>query len=268
MYIMRFLAPNIAAECRPGQFLHVRPGNSHDPLLRRPLSIYDVNQQSGYISFLYKVVGSGTELLSKIKVDDFLDLMGPLGRGFSLPEKNENTVLVGGGVGIAPLLYLARALIERRCTVKVLYGAGRAEELVAIDGLRQLEIPILTATLDGSHGFRGLVTDLLADQAQPGQIDRIYSCGPEAMMASVARYAARNRIWGEVSLEEHMACGVGACLGCARRLKANDEGYVKVCKDGPVFNMDEVELEHASQEGPQLVQFAHREGKGQDGKWY
>lgn len=242
MYVMEFLAPSIAKECKPGQFLHVRPGNTNDPLLRRPLSLYDVDQEKGSISLLYRVVGKGTDLLTGLKVNDYIDIMGPLGRGFSLPESPKNALLVGGGVGIAPLVYLGRVLKERECQVTVMCGAANAGQLVVDDKFQQLDITFLSATIDGSAGYKGLVTDLLVTQVKPGGFDIIYTCGPEPMMDLVALYAAIHHIWGEVSLEEHMACGVGACLGCARRLKASDETYAKVCKDGPVFNMKEVEF--------------------------
>jgi len=239
MFLMEFAAPAIAKECKPGQFLQVRSGGTNDPLLRRPLSLYDVDQNKGTISLLYRVVGKGTGLLTGIKVNDYVDVMGPLGRGFALPDRPENILLVGGGIGTAPLVYLGRALKERQCKIQVISGAACAVQLVAEDKFKQLDIAYLPATMDGSAGLQGLVTDLLAT-LEPDGIDRIYTCGPEPMMELVAQYAKGNNIWGEVSLEEHMACGVGACLGCARKLKNCHEGYVKVCKDGPVFNMNEV----------------------------
>ena len=241
MYILEFSAPSIARECKPGQFLHVRTGSTDAPLLRRPLSIYDVVAGSGRISLLYRVVGKGTDLLTGLMTNQYIDVMGPLGRGFTLPDRPENTILVGGGVGIAPLLYLGRVLKERQCRVLVMCGAGTAEQLVTCK-FDELDMQVLPATMDGSSGHKGLVTDLLTGLNNPGDIDKVYTCGPEPMMAAVAQWAQAHNIWGEVSLEEHMACGVGACLGCARRLKTVDEGYVKVCKDGPVFNFNEVEL--------------------------
>jgi dihydroorotate dehydrogenase electron transfer subunit len=239
MFLMEFEAPALAGECKPGQFLHVRPGSTNDPLLRRPISLYDVDQKNGRVSLLYRVVGKGTNLLTGIKVNDTVDVMGPLGRGFAVPDSPENILLVGGGIGTAPLVYLGRVLKERNCKVQVICGAASADQLVAQDKLQQMDIAYLPATVDGSAGLQGLVTDVLAT-LEPNGIDRIYTCGPEPMMELVAQYAKVNNIWGEVSLEEHMACGVGACLGCARKLKNCHEGYVKVYKDGPVFNMNEV----------------------------
>jgi len=243
LFVMEVSASVVAGKCQPGQFLHIKPGGTDDPLLRRPLSIYDVVAGSGRISLLYRVVGKGTGLLTGIKVNDYIDVMGPLGRGFTLPDQPENILLVGGGVGIAPLLFLGRVLRARQCQVTVLCGTGTAAQLVAGDRFQRLGIAWVPATMDGSEGFKGLVTDILDNSMEtPANFDRVYTCGPEPMMAVVAGWAQARNIWGEVSLEEHMACGVGACLGCARKLKNNDNGYVKVCKDGPVFNISEVEL--------------------------
>ncbi len=241
LFELEFIAPKLAVSCEPGQFLQVKTSAQHDPLLRRPISIYDVDQDSGSITLLYKVVGRGTQLLTELKSKDNLNVMGPLGKGFSLPKHPQKVLLVGGGVGIAPLMYLARRLKELECSVKVLYGVANSAELVASDRFRKLGVQLGTATMDGTAGHQGLVTTLLQPQLA-SDLDLIYTCGPEIMMAAVAEFAAAHNIWGECSLEEHMACGVGACLGCARKLKLEDAGYVKVCKDGPVFNMQVVEL--------------------------
>lgn len=241
LYEIEFIVPNIAPFCEPGQFVHVKVGDNMDPLLRRPLSLYDVDKKLSSITLLYKVVGRGTELLTKVRVKESIDVMGPLGKGFSLGDY-QHVLLVGGGVGIAPLVYLSRVLREKGCKVTVLYGAQKREEMVAFDRLRHLEVDLMAATVDGSAGHKGLVTDLLSKKLVPEKIDFIYTCGPEVMMADVMEYAHKNGIPGEVSLEEHMACGVGACLGCARKLKPDDEYYVKVCKDGPVFSMAEIIL--------------------------
>jgi dihydroorotate dehydrogenase electron transfer subunit len=181
-------------------------------------------------------------LLAAVKAQEYLDIMGPLGKGFTLPAKAGTAVLVGGGVGIAPLLYLARRLQEMKCDVTVLYGAGSSKELAPAQRFENLPVQLLTATMDGSEGYKGLVTDLLKEQITPEETDVIYTCGPEIMMAAVADYAVRNNIGGECSLEENMACAVGACLGCARKLKSTDNSYVKVCLDGPVFNLQGIEL--------------------------
>lgn len=239
MFEMEFIAPRIAQECTPGQFMHIRSTQENFPLLRRPLSLYDVDKRLGSITLLYRVVGKGTALFSRVKPKGYVDVMGPLGRGFSLLA-DSSAILVGGGVGIAPLLFLARELKARDCQVKVLYGVESLPDLVALEKLRSLEVDLLPATMDGSAGFKGTVVDLLEKKVNAPEVDRIYCCGPEAMMNAVATFARNQGIPGEVSLEESMACGVGACLGCARKLKPDEAGYVKICKDGPVFPIQEV----------------------------
>lgn len=238
LWEMEFTAPDLAREANPGQFVHIRLGENQDPLLRRPLSLYDVD--GDLITLFYKVVGRGTEILSRYSNRQPLDIMGPLGKGFTLVQ-DRKVLLVGGGVGIAPLLFLGRELMARNNQVIVLHGAGSGEETCLESRFTGLGMDYRTATMDGSLGFKGLVTDLMVNM-DPGSIDYIYTCGPEPMMAAVADFAARNRLPGELSLEEYMACGVGACLGCARKLKADDRSYIKVCHDGPVFPLDSVNI--------------------------
>jgi dihydroorotate dehydrogenase electron transfer subunit len=242
LWELELLVPKITSECEPGQFVHIRIGNENEPLLRRPLSLYDANRKTGIISLLYKVVGKGTRLLTRLEAGDYLNIMGPLGTGFTLPDKPSRVILVGGGLGIAPLVYLARRLKALECKVTVLYGVENKEQLAAAERLTSFEAACLPATIDGSAGYKGLVTGLLQDELKACNFDFIYTCGPEPMMAEAARLAKEHSLPGEVSLEEAMACGIGACLGCARKLKDKSEGYVKVCKDGPVFNLNEVEI--------------------------
>lgn len=241
LYEMEVLAPQIARDAKPGQFVHIRPGKTSDPLLRRPLSLYDVDQGLGSITLLYKVVGRGTELLSRVKSRDYINLMGPLGRGFTLPGSAQNVLLAGGGVGIAPLIYLARVLKREGHTVQAAYGvASRRDAAIYQRKFGELGIEAWPATIDGSLGYKGTVVGLLQENLNPRKIDMIYTCGPDVMMQAVTAYARHNNIPGEVSMEEAMACGVGACLGCACQLNPEDAEYVKVCKDGPVFSMDKM----------------------------
>lgn len=244
MYEMEFKAPNMAVQCSPGQFVHIITGPGCDPLLRRPISLYDVNKDQGIISLLYKVVGRGTELMTKIKANDYVDVMGPLGRGFSIDQAPRKTLLIGGGVGMAPLVYLARELKRSQNEITVIYGCNSQSEAAAAGRLQSIGVKLLLTTMDDSGDLQGLPTPAnLAGHIQPADVDFIYTCGPEAMMAGWVEFARYNRIPGEVSLEEHMACGVGACLGCARKLKKTDVNYIKVCKDGPVFPIEQVDLE-------------------------
>ncbi|MDD2201322.1 MAG: dihydroorotate dehydrogenase electron transfer subunit [Firmicutes bacterium] len=260
LWEMELAAPRIvAAKPRPGQFVHVRTvpadprGNPHaHPLLRRPFSLYDVDMERSNISILYKVQGTGTSLMTKLRPRDLIDIMGPLGRSFSTPSQANGpftALVVGGGVGIAPLVYLTRLLRQRGCKVGVLYGASTCGELAALYRLQQLGASCRCTTLDDSLGVCGVVTDLLPQAIQALHPDFIYTCGPEPMMAAVARIAQKNNIPGEASLEAHMACGVGACLGCARKLRGSDAGYAKVCVDGPVFPIDRIEFEAGEKHG-------------------
>jgi len=242
IYCLEFAAPALAREANPGQFLQVRTSPTHDPLLRRPLSLFDTEAEKGVVTLLYRVVGRGTSLLTELPVDGLVDVMGPLGRGFSLPGRPDKVLLVGGGMGLAPLLFLGRMLKQGGSEVKILGGAAEAQQLWAGNRFERLGMPFYPVTVDGSAGRQGLVTELLADWPELDKVDRIYCCGPEAMMAATSKIAREYNIWGEISLEEHMACGVGACLGCARQLQPEDTGYVKICKDGPVFNMSEVQF--------------------------
>ncbi|ABI68589.1 dihydroorotate dehydrogenase electron transfer subunit [Syntrophomonas wolfei] len=244
LYIMEIEAPQTVKECKPGQFLHIRSNPGLDPLLRRPLSLYDVDKEAAKISLLYKVVGKGTALLADMLPGENLDIMGPLGRGFSLPESAKKCLLVGGGVGMAPLLYLARELRRGGSELLVLYGVGNEKELLALERLEAIGSQVQIATIDGSRGLKGpLIPPLFSEILSAEHIEFIYSCGPESMMKLWQEWARINHISGEVSLEEYMACGVGACLGCARKAKPDNEFYVKICQDGPVFRLDELELE-------------------------
>ena len=247
LYELECRAPQIAGKGEPGQFVHteVKPHQaaSASPLLRRPFSLYGADAERGVISILYRIRGLGTSLLAEVKPGEHLSALGPLGRGFTLSRAGSTVLLVGGGMGIAPLVYLADRLLKLGCEVEVLYGAETARELVALEKLEQKGAKCHVATMDGSRGHKGLVTDLLALVPAETAADMIYSCGPLEMMAHVARFAKERGIPGEVSLEANMACGVGVCLGCAVRLKASDTDYAKVCSDGPVFPMDQVEFE-------------------------
>lgn len=240
-YELEFIAPAIAAEALPGQFVHIRVAESLDPLLRRPFSIYNVDKNLGSITVFYKVVGYGTRLLSRIHMESRLDVMGPLGKPFSIPPGIRSAYLVGGGVGIAPLVYLARVLYENKIRCRVLLGASTAGFLAGKDILNRLGVDYLVSTDDGSEGFKGRVTDLFAQQVALRRCDYVYACGPEAMMAEVSRLAEKYGIPGEISMEEHMACGIGACLGCVHRIR-HGEGfrYARVCSEGPVFKIGEM----------------------------
>lgn len=240
IYALTFLAPEIAREAQPGQFVHVKTGDTYDPLLRRPLSICKVSPEMGEVTLWYQVVGKGTELLSRLREGDLLDVIGPLGRGFDTDIQAEKIFLVGGGIGIAPLIFLQDRLKKNNQTEAFFGGKNRK----MLQGLSLLSSEgYKAATEDGSSGYKGFVTDLVQQAMQEEKPARIYTCGPTQMMEKVIILARNAGIPLQISLEAVMACGVGTCLGCTcRDAGKKDDSWVKVCKDGPVFWEQEVSL--------------------------
>ncbi len=215
----------------PGQFVEVRVDQSPTTFLRRPISINFVDREHNELWLLVAAVGDGTRRLAALKAGDALNCVLPLGNGFTMPTKaDERLLLVGGGVGVAPLLYMGAEMKRMGCEPTFLLGARSAKDLLMLDEFRQYGRVFVT-TEDGSEGERGFVTNhsLLSQE----QFDRIATCGPKPMMVAVARYAAKVSVECEVSLENMMACGLGACLCCVEK---TTEGNLCVCKEGPVFN--------------------------------
>jgi dihydroorotate dehydrogenase electron transfer subunit len=244
VFRLSFLSKEIAREARPGQFVMIHPKRFSEPLLPRPFSIHRV--QRNRIDLLIRAAGQGTRQLWGLSPGEVLEIKGPLGRGFTL-DSERDPILVAGGIGAAPLLYLADRLIKmkRKKTVAppgLLIGAGSKKELLALRDFKEMGIRVQAVTEDGSFGGKGLVTDLLAGMSAKG-LERamIYACGPQGMLRAVASWAAAGNVPCQVSLEAHMACGMGACLGCSVARTA-DGGltYSKVCQDGPVFEAREV----------------------------
>ncbi|MDR0865097.1 MAG: dihydroorotate dehydrogenase electron transfer subunit [Candidatus Symbiothrix sp.] len=224
-------------EILPGQFVQVKVNNSENTFLRRPISVHYVNKIARELWLLIQLVGNGTRKLAEIQPGDFLNLIYPLGKGFSIPseqDKNKKLLLIGGGVGIAPLLYLGIYLKERGFTPTFLLGARTEKDLLQLDEFKKIGAVHIT-TENGLAGEKGFVTNhsfLLA-----GDADFIYTCGPKPMMVAVARYAKKFNIPCEVSLENSMACGIGACLCCVEK---TEKGNTCVCTEGPVFNINEL----------------------------
>ena len=226
-------APGIAELARPGQFVMVRCGEGHDPLLRRPLSIHRVDS-TGRVALLFEVVGRGTSWLSGRAEGDIVDLMGPLGSGFLVKPAAKNLLLVAGGIGIAPLAFLAEEATGLGRTVTVLLGAGKATQLCPGSQL-PTGISIVKGTEDGSEGRKGLVTQIVGEFV--GQADQVFACGPAAMYRSMTKLDCLKGKSVQVSLEERMACGVGACYGCTVKTRM---GLKQVCQDGPVFDLADI----------------------------
>ncbi|WP_085812501.1 dihydroorotate dehydrogenase electron transfer subunit [Geoanaerobacter pelophilus] len=243
---MRMTAPQELLASAPGQFLMLKVTDAIDPLLRRPFGLFDVGtftaEYAGcgaqtYCEILYKVVGKGTKLLSALHHGDVVDLLAPLGRGFDLGPAGEEKVLVGGGVGLAPLYYLAKALVERGEKVRLFAGGRNRDDILCITEFERLGVETYVATDDGTLGESGFVTQVLERHLSKGM--RIFACGPTPMLDAVAKMSARHEVPCQVSMEAYMACGVGACLGCVMKGANHTEAtpdYRCVCKDGPVFD--------------------------------
>jgi dihydroorotate dehydrogenase electron transfer subunit len=239
-YLFRLQAPEIAGEAKPGQFVMVRCGK--ETILPRPLSIH--RAEGGEIALLFNVVGKGTAWLSLKKKGDTIDIFGPLGNGYTVYPESKNLLLVAGGMGIAPLRFLADVAAGEGKKVTLITGARSGDLLLPIappqslfnKGMIPANFQCINATEDGSEGFKGLATQLIPHYIE--HIDQVFACGPVAMYQTMARMPELKNIPIQLSLEIMMGCGVGVCYGCTIRTK---KGLKQVCKDGPVFEMGEVE---------------------------
>ncbi len=230
----------------PGQFVTLKIGDRMDPLLRRPFSIHRLLRKNGAVTgmeILYRVVGNFTGQLAEMKPSGAIDLLGPLGHGFSLPPENATPVLAAGGIGVAPLVFLAESLNAagvRMNDAAVFLGGRSAADILCVDDFSRLEMKTRVVTEDGSAGHAGLVTAPLETYLAQHRPGIIYACGPHGMLRAVSALAARHGTPCEVSIETVMACGIGICMGCAVKTADHPEGYRHICKDGPVFEASRV----------------------------
>jgi len=247
IWLMGFRSEGLASLVKPGQFLMIRTeGVSKDPLLRRPFSVHGI-MDGGTILILYRIVGRATSLLSLAREHEQISVIGPLGNGFRLPGPKQRAILVAGGMGLAPMYFLAQSLpSEARHSTKMLLGFSTSHEAVLVDQIKDLGLELSLATEDGSQGFKGTVTDLfeqLIDRDAPEK-PIIYACGPNPMLKKIAQQTMSLNLTCYVSLEGSMACGLGICLGCAIKAARNqDTEYYYTCKDGPVFSADMIDWE-------------------------
>lgn len=220
-------------EIRPGQFVNVRVDDSPSTFLRRPISVHDVETEKGRLYLLIKIAGTGTARLSSLASGEKLNIMLPLGNGFSIPLNQERCLLIGGGVGIAPMLHFSRELNKKNIRPTLLIGV-RSRKDIALEKEFGEYADVYYTTEDGSYGEKGYPT---GHSLLNNRFDRIFCCGPQPMMQAVARYARKNDIECEVSLENTMACGIGACLCCVTE---TSEGHKCVCTEGPVMNIKDL----------------------------
>lgn len=249
--VVRIEVPRTFGDALPGQFVMIRTPGADTPFLPRPFSIYSLEDhgETRMIDLLYRVVGTGTERLASRKKGDSLDVLGPLGRGFQVGEGLHCLVLVAGGVGLAPLNFLAEYC--RRNTggsdirITAYLGARTARLLAGLDRLEAVCDRVALATDDGSRGYHGMVTDRFRDDlASYGEHDAgLYACGPRAMMRTLAELAETAGLRCQVSMEERMACGFGVCRGCAVKVRSGDPQpvYRPACTDGPVFDAKDID---------------------------
>ena len=256
-------SPQISSEVKPGQFIHVKVPNG--PLFRRPFSVFRRVPLKGDhlgIEIVYKVIGTGTSVMAGLRKGDTLDIIGPLGHGFEWRKDKPVQVIVAGGTGAACLFLLAEEISKAGLQLKVLLGAGTRASVLLKKEYAALKGDVMVSTDDGTYGYRGFVTQLLDKALREGTISTdcvIYSSGPEAMLKALASLCQRYHIPAQVSVERHMMCGIGACLACVCKVDPNhisksrdpgsshiqsvserEFGYALVCKDGPVFDMNEV----------------------------
>ncbi|QTC43814.1 dihydroorotate dehydrogenase electron transfer subunit [Bacillus sp. V3] len=224
----------------PGQFVHVKVGTGIDPLLRRPISIAAHNQEEQSMTLIYRAEGKGTKLLSLVDIGETVDILGPLGNGFTVEEGESKTaLLIGGGIGVPPLYGLSKSLIAKGWEVKHILGFQDRSVSFYKERFEELGETFI-ATVDGSLGTKGFVTDVIQKEA-PG-FDEYFSCGPTPMLKALqSRLEMKS---GFISLEERMGCGIGACFACVCHKQDDPDGYsyVKVCSDGPVFPAGVVQL--------------------------
>lgn len=235
VYSMWLTASDIAQQAKPGQFVSVYT-NDESKLLPRPISICEIDRDNGMLRLVYRVLGEGTKEFSGMQEGEKLDLMGPLGNGYTL--EGEKAILIGGGIGIPPMLELAKQLT---CEKVIVLGFRDATFL--IDDFKPYG-DVVVATEDGSLGTKGNVIDAIREHGIDGNM--IFACGPTPMLRGVKAYATEHGIRAQLSLEERMACGIGACLACVCKSKEKDHhtnvNNKRICKDGPVFFADEIEL--------------------------
>lgn len=226
--------PELAKESQAGQFVHIY---CREKTLRRPISICQIDKQKGQIRVVFDVRGEGTLWLSELSEGEFINILGPLGKGFPL-NKNQKALFVGGGIGVPPLVECAKGYSPESTAV---LGFKSADSAILVDDFKKYCKDVIISTDDGTMGNKGFVTDVMKELLEKNSFDIICACGPTPMLKAVAGLAKKYSLKCFVSLEERMGCGVGACLGCACKTIINGkEGYSHVCKDGPVFNAEEV----------------------------
>ncbi len=239
---MTIKSKELAADALPGQFLNIRCGDGCSTILRRPISICDVDPAADTLRFIFQVKGSGTQFLEAKQCGDTLDIMGPLGSPFHLLEKVDgDVILLGGGIGVFPLFLLAKSIYEKGVKPTAYLGFRSADLVVMEAEFKQYTKDVKVSTDDGSYGMHGYATAYLINHIKNKKVGLVYACGPEPMLRQVQSICHENKVRCQLSLEQRMGCGIGACLVCACKIKKQEGfAYQHVCKDGPVFWSEDV----------------------------
>lgn len=245
LYKYSLEAKSITDTAKPGHFVEVRVADSVEPLLRRPISIYNMDKEKGILEIIFQVKGKGTEILANRREGEEIDLLGPLGYGtFSVKEKT-NVAIIGGGIGTFPLYELAKQLQQVNTKVNTYIGFRSKDFVVLEKEFKEVSNRLVITTDDGSYAQSGFAIEKLKEDLKTQKIDAIYACGPLPMLKAVQALSIQENIPCQISLEEKMGCGIGACLGCAVKTAKSPKDapeYWHVCKAGPVFNAQDVEI--------------------------
>lgn len=234
IFIQKIHSPEIARIIKPGQFLNIRVSETNTPLLRRPFSICDVENENIFIMF--NVMGEGTKILACKQKDNLVDILGPLGNGFNLDGDYKTAILIAGGLGSAPFPFVTRKIKSFKSILPLV--GGRTKDDVITYGMENVQI----STDDGSVGLKGNVVQLLEKNLDKIDItlSKVFACGPNAMLRALKDFCIKHNLDCEVSTESAMACGFGICQGCPIESTSNSDKYLLICKDGPVFNVKDV----------------------------
>jgi len=244
---MAFAYDDAFKSAKPGQFIMVQAGEGGVPLLRRPFSIHNLYPADGIhkgrVEILYKVVGQGTRHLSMLSENDRVDILGPLGNSFEISPNSQNVALICGGIGIAPFLFLARYLKQNSVDLvhsKIFIGGRSKPDILCRNAFQHLGMRMVITTEDGTDGKKGLITEPFKASIGEKKPERVYACGPMPMLKAVSKVCEKFNLPCQVSIETMMACGIGACLGCAVKTHASQESYQHACLDGPVFDSRDI----------------------------
>lgn len=238
-------AKEIVDTAKPGHFIEIRVNDDIEPFLRRPISIHNMEKESGKLEFIFQVKGKGTEILSKKNIGEVIDIIGPLGYGTFDYSKYNDLAIIGGGIGVFPLYELAKNAKDDGKNVNTYIGFRNKDLVVLEKEFKDISTSFILTTDDGSYNQKGFAIDFLKQDIESGKIDSIYACGPLPMLKAVKNLAIERGIPCQISLEERMGCGLGVCLGCAVKTAESPKEapqYVHVCKAGPVFDSSYVEI--------------------------